>query len=216
MLLDDLQIDCVLDVGANTGQYGRMLRRLGYRGQIVSFEPVAATFGELTEAVAGDGRWSTVQVALGAEDGTADINVSRGSDMASLLDALPAEDAPLSEVREVVRVETITTRRLDSIWSELPGSTGWSRVFLKLDTQGYDLEVLTGGVDTITSVVAVQSEVSVIPVYRGMPTWLESMERFAELGFEPTGMFPVTFAGRLRTIEFDCVMVRRSAAASDS
>src|SRR5262245_53556123 len=68
-------VDCVLDVGANRGQYGRELRLAGYRGRLVSFEPVEQLSRELRETVAGDATWTVQRVALGRETGTAEINV---------------------------------------------------------------------------------------------------------------------------------------------
>ena len=73
------RVDCVVDVGANRGQTGRRLRRLGYRGSIVSFEPVPRAFEELAREAANDRAWSVHQLALGREDGTTTMNVVPGT-----------------------------------------------------------------------------------------------------------------------------------------
>src|SRR5690242_8065586 len=72
-------IDVVLDVGANIGQYGEELRRLGYRGRIVSFEPMSAAFAELQARAQADGRWQVIHAGLGAQAGTARINLAGNS-----------------------------------------------------------------------------------------------------------------------------------------
>ena len=96
--------------------------------------------------------------------------------------------------------------RLDAIIDDLVGT--YSRIFLKLDTQGWDLEVLAGASECMDRVAAVQTELSVIPIYEGMPGWLEAMSSLSSSGFEPTWMSPVTLDGPVRVLEFDCVMVR--------
>ena len=76
MLFAAYEISCVLDVGAHRGEYGLWLRRNGYRGDIVSFEPVQENFQNLARVAAGDPRWHCVSYALGAENKVASINVT--------------------------------------------------------------------------------------------------------------------------------------------
>jgi hypothetical protein len=82
------------------------------------------------------------------------------------------------------------------------------RLYLKLDTQGYDLEVLRGAARSLERVVALQSEIAFVPLYAGMPSWRESFERIEALGFAPSGIFSVTREPSLRLVEADCVFVR--------
>ena len=77
LLFDRYAVDCVLDVGANRGQYGHELRQAGYRGRLMSFEPVEHLCRELQQAAAGDATWSAHCMALGRETGAFDINVTR-------------------------------------------------------------------------------------------------------------------------------------------
>src|SRR5581483_475032 len=75
-----LQIDCVLDVGANTGQYYDFLRhRVGYAGLIVSFEPVEQNIAILRERSRLDPRWSIEPYALGSDEGAHEFNVMRST-----------------------------------------------------------------------------------------------------------------------------------------
>ena len=90
----------------------------------------------------------------------------------------------------------------------MAGEPGPQRLFLKLDTQGYDLEVLRGATATLSRVVALQSEISFVPIYAGMPSWRESIQRIGELGFAVTGIFAVSRDASLRLVEADCVFVR--------
>jgi len=203
LLLSELAIDQVLDVGAHTGQYGRSLRTLGYRGKITSFEPVRKTFAALENAIDGDTKWNAHNIALGAEPGVATIHVTRGTDYSSML--VPSAVQP-ERAGEVDHDEQVSVQRLDDIYADIAGDA--SSVLLKLDTQGWDLVVLSGATNCLENVSAIQTEISVIPLYDGMPTWIDSMSRLADLGFEPTGMFPVVHADRFRSWEFDLVAAR--------
>jgi hypothetical protein len=77
-----------------------------------------------------------------------------------------------------------------------------------MDTQGYDLQVFAGVGDALRSVVALQSEISAVPIYQGMPHLTESIARFEAAGFGIAGLFPVSREKSLRIIEYDCLMVK--------
>ncbi|MFI6856949.1 FkbM family methyltransferase [Streptomyces sp. NPDC050416] len=164
-LLSHFDIDVVIDVGANRGQYGAMLRRFGYRGRIVSFEPLSRPLEALHRRAATDALWTVFPYALGHEDATVVINVS-GNDAASssILPMLPKHLDACPESGYVDRQE-ITQRRLEALWPEVtrPGD----RVFLKLDVQGYEEAVLRGAGDHIHDCVGLQMEVSCVPLYEG-------------------------------------------------
>jgi FkbM family methyltransferase len=70
--------------GANGGQFGLALRRRGYAGKIVSFEPVSSVFEELKHLAQRDGNWEVARYAVGSENGAAQINVSRNSQFSSI------------------------------------------------------------------------------------------------------------------------------------
>ncbi len=207
-----LGVTCVLDVGANVGQFGTRLRRMGYAGRIVSFEPVAAMAEKLRTATADDPDWIVYQLALGEEDGSAEINVRPGS-MSSLL---PSSDfgKDWHERLNVATSETIRIRRLDGILDEAIAGLAEPRVFLKMDTQGYDLATLRGLGDRVVDVLGLMSEVSCVPIYEGMPRLPEQIRTYEEAGFEVSGFYPVTLhRATLRAIEFDVIMVRAEGAS---
>jgi len=68
-------VDLVIDVGANIGQYASGLRKRGYLGRIWSFEPIDTAFKQLQSAAKGDDRWMVTQTAVGAVRGEAILNV---------------------------------------------------------------------------------------------------------------------------------------------
>ena len=208
-LFEMLQVDCILDVGANRGQYRDFLRiGVGFTGTIISFEPIAENVRVLTERAAADDRWTVLPLALGREDHPAEINVTVATEFSSFLRPGGAAISDIAALSMVERTETVQVRRLDSIFQDMIATHGAKNIFLKMDTQGYDLDILQGAMRSLEWTRGLQSEVSVIPLYDGIKGYLESMAFMQDLGFHVTGMFPVRRDRLLRVIEFDCVMRR--------
>jgi FkbM family methyltransferase len=203
-LFERLGVDCVLDVGAHFGEYGSLLRHYGYRGRIVSFEPVPANFERLREARAGDADWHAHEVALGGEDGELVLNVARDTALSSFLE--PSGE-PLTEALAVESRERVRVRTLDSLFDECVAGLVEPRVFLKMDTQGWDREVLKGAGRTLPRLAGLQSEVSVLPLYEGMTDYLDAIRELQGLGFDLTGIYPVAYDG-IRIVELDVVLAR--------
>jgi FkbM family methyltransferase len=214
-MLRELNVNCVLDVGANEGQYGQRLREAGYAGRIVSFEPLEVHVAPLRERAAADHDWKVFACALGDSDGEADINVAPGK-VSSLLPSSEFGRDWSDNLRDT-HPETISIRRLDGLLDEATEGIQDPRIYLKLDTQGYDLPAFAGAGQRIQEVVGMQSEVSCVPIYEGMPRMHEQIPVYESQGFEITGMFPVSLdRSSLRVIEFDVVMIRVSALSGRS
>jgi FkbM family methyltransferase len=210
LLLSRLKINCVIDVGANIGSYGLMLRRIGYQGRIVSIEPVPEVFERLRAAAAGDHEWQTLKVACGSREETRPINIFKKSALNSFLAPSPNLLRMELDPSPIERTETMNIVRLDSLFEKILAGIDEPRVFLKIDCQGLDFEVLKGAGGAIAKVEGLQSEVSSIPLYFGVPDYLEFLSHCRNLGFEPTGFFPVAnspTSGHL--MECDVVLIRR-------
>jgi FkbM family methyltransferase len=205
------QVNLVLDVGANTGQFGNELRRhVGYRGRIVSFEAMRAAHDELSRRAAKDALWEVAQrAALGARSGTATMNVSDNSVSSSILPMLPSHAGAAPESRysgtESVRLEPLDSLAVDYVKAD-------SVVFLKIDTQGYESEVLLGAPKTLSRAVGVQLELSLIPLYEGQKLMPEMIGHMEGSGFDLWGIAP-TFAAPItgRMLQVDAIFFRRSA-----
>jgi FkbM family methyltransferase len=214
-MLRELGVNVVLDVGANTGQFARHLRSTGYRGRIVSFEPLPHLVTRLREAAKDDPDWLVYDHALGDAEGEFEMNVTEGQGVTSSL--LPASEFGKdwsSRLRHTT-TQTIRVRRLDDVFEEAVAGVRSPRVYLKMDTQGFDLQVFAGAGDYVKQVVGMQSEVSSVPIYDGMPRLPEQVAIYEAAGFENTGMFPVTRDPKThRVIEFDAVMIRVDALDS--
>jgi FkbM family methyltransferase len=206
-LLGVLQPSAVLDVGANVGQYARMLRSAGYAGTIVSFEALESAHAILTKQACDDALWRVAPcAALGRTSGPTQINVAGNSVSSSLLSMSASHVAAAPNSRYVDR-KMIQMVSLDSVLPSLLPIPG--ELFLKIDTQGYEEEILRGANETLASVSAVQLEVSMIQLYEGAPTLSRVFELMGNLGFEAFQMIPGfrdESTGRL--LQFDGIFVR--------
>lgn len=202
-------IDLVLDVGSNHGQFASDLRKI-YPGEIHSFEPVSGAYEQLAAVAASDPLWHAHRVALGRQEGTATINVSRSSDFSSMYKANEYCLQRFGERAVGSTSESVQVRRLDTVLSEIVPDIDRRRIFLKMDTQGFDVEVFAGLGTRVSQVVCLQSEVSVIPIYDGMPHWTDSLLTYERAGFGIAGLFPVNRERSGRVIEYDSLMVRMS------
>lgn len=201
-------IDCVLDVGANRGQYGELLRNLGFDGHIISFEPVTRVYEQLSLNSASDDRWTCFPFALGSQNSRDLINVYSSDVFSSFLQANEYSKSIWHSLEEVEQ-EEVEIKTLDSIFDGLKELTGSERFMLKLDTQGYDSQVFEGVRGSLSKIHVLQSELSMIPIYNEMQDVYQTLRAYNEAGFFISGMYPINRDESQAVIEFDCVLVRR-------
>ena len=184
---EDHQISVVFDVGANSGQYALELRKHGFSGKIISFEPLSSAFLQLQKNAAGQRDWTIVNKALGATPGTAEINIAGNSWSSSLLDMLPRhlESAPESKY---VKQETIAVSTLDAECEEHKISSEFA--FLKIDAQGYTFPILDGAEQSVRKLRGIQVEMSLVSLYQNEPLIEEVILRLREAGFTPMVIKP--------------------------
>jgi len=197
------RISTVLDVGANAGQYGRFLRhRVGFEGMIHSFEPQPSLAAQLRSEVQSDPLWQVHAIGLGEQEAELTLNIM-ASDRFSSFRAPDNRKAPQFESsNRIVGQVQVPVRRLDAL--DLPDM---GQVYLKIDTQGFDLEVLRGAEGLLKQVRALQFELPLVNIYAGVPEGWDALRAVEAMGFSVSGLFPVSADPRMRMIEMDCVMV---------
>jgi len=202
-------INLVIDVGANVGQYARSIRLHGYAGRIASFEPVSSAFAALREESKFDPNWRSYHVALGAENTSAVIHRCAATEFSSLLEVNSFARERFKWRTLPDGQEEVQMAMLSDLWAEITEFMETPRALLKLDTQGFDLEVLAGAGDAIRDVYAIQAELSLKSIYDGAPRYLDALAEFERKGFEVTGMYPVSRDKQsLAIVEYDCVLTR--------
>ena len=213
-VLERLRIEVVIDVGASWGQYRGLLRKLGFTGRIVSFEPVGRPWGHCAALAAEDPAWHVHRMAIGARSGQRTIKVGSSDDFSSFR-PLSAYGRETFDELDVTGEERVAVRPLDALWPELIGAES-RRVFLKTDTQGWDLQVYRGARKHLDRVLGTQCEVAVQRLYRRMPGYHRSLKFLERRGYALTGIYPVWRDGALRIGELDCVMARPEAMSVSS
>ncbi|MDH5189736.1 MAG: FkbM family methyltransferase [Gammaproteobacteria bacterium] len=188
-MLNEHCINLVLDVGANTGGFGKLLRDANYQGRIVSFEPLSSAWDKLLIESRKDSLWEIApRTALGAEDGEIDINIAGNSESSSVLAML---DAHASAAPESCYVDTERTplHRLDSIIPDYlhPESVP----FLKIDAQGYEDRVLMGAKNFLEKTIGLQLELSLTPLYQEQCLYDDLIQQLKNMGFELWAISPV-------------------------
>ncbi|MCW3078877.1 FkbM family methyltransferase [Segetibacter sp.] len=179
-LLKLKKIDLVLDVGANEGQYALYLRTIGYKGAIISFEPLDGVFEKLQLKAAKDAQWSCYQMALGDKEETTVINVSENSQSSSLLQLKSFEYGKKTGMSYISQ-QKVTVKTLDSLFAEI--TKGYSNVYLKLDVQGFEKKVLDGAQESLQSVTGVQFEMAFEELYKGEFLFNEVISYLKEKNF---------------------------------
>lgn len=174
-------VDMVLDVGANVGQFASELRSIGYKGNLVSFEPLSAAHMALSKAARSDPKWHVhPRGAIGDHDGEIEINIAGNSVSSSVLHMTELHSSA-AEGSGYVGVESVPLRRLDSVAPEYLAKC--HRPFLKIDTQGFEWQVLDGARETLPRMQGVLCELSLVPLYEGGCLWMDMIRRLAAEGF---------------------------------
>lgn len=216
-LFDLLGIDCVLDVGANKGQYANFLRsHVGYKGLILSFEPVPYIYEQLKINSKKDPLWKTFPFAFGSSNGLLSINITKGHTLNSFLKSKQSgltlgNGFEVDDYNEFIRSEIVAVKTIDSFFEEMDFSLGLkkAKIFLKIDAQGFESYVLDGAKESLSMIQALQSEVSCLPIYQDMVEYLTAIQNLKDLGFDVTGMIPVNRDQWLRVVEFDFIAINR-------
>jgi FkbM family methyltransferase len=203
--LDAQGIDTVLDIGANVGQFASMTRRAGFGGRMISCEPLNGAFKELSARASRDPKWTPVHKAVGSAPGTITINVSANSFSSSVLTMTDEHltSAPGSGYIAQETVGLTTVRDLVAEHSVVP-----ARTLLKIDTQGFEDEVMSGAGDLLGEFSAVQLELSFVELYAGQKLFDDLYERMRGLGYHLHIIEPGFSDASGRLLQCDGLFVR--------
>ena len=208
-LLKRLDVDCVLDVGANLGQYASELRSIGFKGLVISFEPTPSLHSQLARWAKSHRSWVTLELALGKETGVLPLNVMAVSTLNSFHQPSSDETDSFAPINRVISTIDVKVETLDNILPDLQEQYGFTRPFLKMDTQGHDIDVFDGGSKVHHQLVALQSEIAVKRIYKSTSRWTQAISHYEHHGFELAGLFPVN-PDETQLCELDCFMIRKA------
>jgi FkbM family methyltransferase len=195
--------DVILDVGANVGQFVNEVRRLyKYDKRIISFEPIREAFDILKQQHESDPLWKGFNLALGDEESSNYINISKHSASSSILNF---NDQYLVRYKELDTIDkqAIQIVTLDGLYDKIIHRTQ-EKVLLKIDTQGYEMNVLKGAENCLSDISGIQLEISVREVYSGEVLFIELLSYLKAAGFRVFTLEPYYFdknSGELLQVE---------------
>lgn len=193
----------VLDVGGHHGQFTLYALERFPSAKLITFEPQASGAELIATVTAGEPRVRIENYALGAEPGTAELNISKRSDSSSLLPIGEGQTTAFPGT-ETASTETIKVETLDNLLPDAPERPA----LLKIDVQGFELDVLRGAERTLTEIDEVFVECSFVELYDGQPLIGEIVAHLAKRGFKLRGVFDVSYDTGGRCLQADCLFSR--------
>ena len=188
MALKHHEIDLIFDIGANSGQFATELNNNGYRGKIVCIEPQLNAHRELKKKAEKSENWHVYErVALGSEIGHKTLNLSANSVSSSFLPVGP-KSTNIAIETSYIGSETVNVITFDELFSS---SKNLGRTYaIKIDCQGYEMEILEGSKFSIDQITMVILEMSLTEIYIGGANYLELLALLENYGFELWDLFP--------------------------
>ena len=204
-LINKLNIDTILDIGANIGQYAQEMRNLGYDGQIISFEPVNQAYNELLEHAKTDPKWICQNLAFGDFDGYDEINISGRHTSSSLLHMNEVMENIIPDVKYVSK-QKVQVMKLSSYIRQ----ARFNNLFIKIDTQGYEMKILEGAALETSNIKAIQLEMSFEEIYRGEVLIHDMVQYLYSNGYKLWNLEPGFYDPQtLRLLQADGVFVKK-------
>jgi FkbM family methyltransferase len=207
-------VDCVFDIGANYGQYATMLRqRVGFKGLIVSFEPIPEAAVALRRKAKNDPAWLILEQAISSYNGEQTLNIMSGSEFSSLSTPRHDEVSLFTDSNQVVKSVVVKTEMLETAFARLQKEHQFKRPFLKLDTQGFDVEIVSSAKSVMGEFIGLQSELSVKKIYQHSVDFREAISVYQQNGFALSAFAPNNAGHFPVLVETDCIMVRENLLA---
>ena len=181
--LNNNNINSIIDVGANNGQFAEEIFKNGFNGYVLSFEPLKIEHSNLLDKKfeMKEYNWEIAErCGLGASEKKLDINISGMRQSSSILD--------ISEIHTNLYPKSINIGKeeidifpLDKYYNKIINMK--KNILIKIDTQGYELEILKGAKKTLEYVDAVYAEVSLVKLYKSQPLFDEIFDFIKKFGF---------------------------------
>lgn len=210
--LKSYQLNSVIDVGANRGQFTTMIFDLFPNSNIIAFEPLAEPFRKLVEVTSRFTNIRTVNTAIGPEKANLPINVATRDDSSSLLQITAMQEAVFPQTgykrTDYVEVAPMT--------NYVSSSDLKSPCLLKIDVQGFELQVLKGCYELISNVDLIYVETSFVELYDGQPFAYDIINYLHPRGFQLSGIYNLHYTKAGHPVQGDFLFVRGKASETES
>lgn len=204
--LKDLNINTVIDVGGSKGNAALQFHKLFPNAEIYSFEPLSDCFRTMNEKMGSVSGFHSFNVALSNDKGRDIIHRSSYSGCSSLrkMGDLHKEAFPVTAggYDESIEVDT-----MDGVLSQFKLK---ENILVKIDVQGLEDKVISGGEKTLLRVKAVIIETSFVELYQGQPLFGEVYKLLSGLGFKYSGAWDPDFKNPLNgaSLQQDSIFLR--------
>ncbi len=178
-----LRIASVLDIGANIGQFAISINAVLSEAQICSFEPLPDCFAELQVRMKHARHFAAFNVGLGDRSGTLSFERNASTASSSFLKMTDIHKAAFPFTRDSQQTQ-VRMERLDDIAQQLNLK---DPMLVKIDVQGYEDRVLSGGQQTIQHAKVVIIETTFAELYDGQPLFDDIYRILTSWGFAYAG-----------------------------
>ncbi|MBK7105837.1 MAG: FkbM family methyltransferase [Ignavibacteriae bacterium] len=183
--LQNMNINTIIDVGANNGEFAQKINKILPEVEIHSFEPLKECIEELKENLVGIKKIKFYNYALGEKDEEKIFYHNQFAPSSSFLEMKDLHKNAFPYTSTVFE-EKVSVKKLDNFINELIKS---KEILLKIDVQGYELNVLKGGYKFLNEVKIIILEVSFHELYKDQPLFNDIYTYLVEKGFNYYGNF---------------------------
>jgi len=208
-ILEEINIDLVLDIGANKGQFGSTLYNYGFNQNLLSFEPLSKVYDELKDKAKISSLWHVYErCCVGDVEKDTFINVSNLVGNSSVL-SIKNSDYNVKQShyidKEAVKQINLSTLNANEHVQKA------KNVFIKMDIQGYEHMVLKGLAEVDYNVVGFYLELSLVNLYDGQEDYLFICNTLKSLGYDLVYIAPESIRAN-RMIQFNGVFLHNSVS----
>jgi FkbM family methyltransferase len=196
----------IIDAGANEGQFAIGATRAFPDAKIHCFEPGTAAFERLKSNLGGQANITFHKKALGAENGVAQLHLTNNDQSSSLLCLHNNHKSAYPAIKEI-GIENVQIIKLDAEFDKIANA---KPVLLKIDTQGFELEVLKGTESSLDSIDWIILETATKPMYEGEAEFDKIYKWLEKKNFALAAPFEIHFSTHGNPCQFDALFSRNS------
>lgn len=205
LVLQGLGCECVVDVGANRGQFALIARKVFPQASIHSFEPLEEPAKIFEKIFTNDARVTLYPYAIGREKTSSTIHVTKDDDSSSMLPITETQSTmfPGATEKETRQVTILPLSQALGATSIPPAS------LLKIDVQGFELEVLKGCEDILNRFLHLYIECSFIELYEGQALAHQIISWLEQRNFVLSGIHNMYYEKNGRAVQGDFLFTHR-------
>jgi FkbM family methyltransferase len=198
----------ILDVGGGTATTASLFSKAFPKHKLYIFEPIPTNFKEIEQSKYRTEKWQLVNKAVGSKIGETEMHIANRITASSLLDLNPEKVEGL--YADVLREKSTLSIQITTIEHEIPKNVPVD--ILKMDVQGYEMEVLKGCGAVLNNIKLIVLEINNHDGFKEAPTYFEIDEFMRNNNFELYDLLPnYREAGKL--LDWDAIYVNKTLKA---